>query len=475
MKNFIWAIIEQVGSQLINILISLILALFIAPAEFGVFIIVTIIASLSYLFINLGFGKSLIKKKYPTEDDKNTVFLINFFIAILFSLAILLGSNQIAIFFNYPDLENYLYWVPIGFLFSSLGQVNLTLLTKELKFKQIFIAYLLSRILSGAIAIYLAYNNYGVWSLVVQQISSSMLQTLFTFYFYNWLPKFYFSKASYRELSGFSFNVFGTEFINYLVDNLDKLIIGKFLQQNVLGFYSRAYQLTMLPVQNFPRVVDKFLFPYLSKEGLSKSDLAEFYVKIIGLVSYILFPIVITFSFVSDDFVQVVFTEDWSPISPLIKIIAISAILVSLAELNTSFFLITDNSRQLLICNVVSRSLAIGFLFPALRYGIEGVVWVMVVSSLLRLILLTYFNMRIVRFSIKEYFLTIIITLLIICTSVCLTHLFSNLLNFQMSIISLLFKVISILSLYIMISYFVRYKQFRLLCDLYLKKVKLFE
>ncbi len=475
MKNFIWALIEQVGSQLINVLITIILAVFIAPNEFGVFTIITIIASLSYLFINLGFGKSLIKKTKPTDDDKNTVFLINLSIALAFSAILILSAKYISLFFNYGDLESYLYWIPLGFIFSSLGQVNLALLTKALKFKQIFIGYLLSRIISGIIAIYFAFAGFGVWSLVIQQITSSFLQTAFTFYFENWIPKFYFSSKSYKELAGFSFNVFGTELVNYIVDNLDKIIIGKFLQQNVLGLYTRAYQLTMLPVQNFPRVVDKFLFPYLSKENLNSEDLANFYVKIIGVISYVLFPIIITFSVVSDDFVSTLFTNEWSSLSPLIKVIAFSAIFVSLSELNTSFFLTTNHTRQLFVINITTRSLTIISLFPAISFGIEGVVWAMVGCNALRMITLSYFNLRFLRYSLMKCLNSISFTLIITIVSVIITEFLAYSFNLQIGLLRLIFKTLSIFVFYFSLSYLIGYNQFIFLRDVILRKRNLFE
>ena len=238
---------------------------------------ISIIASLSYLFINLGFGKSLIKIGTPSEADKNTVLIINLVISLLFSIILLLAAGDISTFFRSEDLKSYLLWVPLGYIFSALGQVNLTLLILDLKFKQIFISYFFARIISGGIALLLAINGYGIWSLIIQQVLSSLLQTVFLFYYCRWVPTFKFSVTSFIGLYKFSLNVFGSELLSFIIDNIDKLLVGKYFNSNTLGLYARSNQLTMLPVQNFPKVVDKFLFPYLQKRKSSVEILSSFY------------------------------------------------------------------------------------------------------------------------------------------------------------------------------------------------------
>lgn len=103
------------------------------------------------------------------------------------------------------------------------------MLTKNMEFYSLMIRDIVSVFLSGLVAIYLAFKGWGVWSLVVQILVSTVLNNIFLWNQSSWRPKFYFSISALKDFLAFSVNLTAYQVINYFARNMDQVLIGKFL------------------------------------------------------------------------------------------------------------------------------------------------------------------------------------------------------------------------------------------------------
>lgn len=470
MKNIYWAFVNQIGSQTINVLLSLILTLFLSPTEFGVFTMIILFTDFTYILSNLGFGQALIKKTNPTKEDLNTVFWINILTSIFFSILIILLAKPIANFYNNPQLEKFIYFIPIGYIASSVGLVSQFMLIKQINYKVIFKIYLFSRLIAGSVAIYLAYVGFGVWSLIVQHIFTSILIAALSLYFYFWIPNFLFSKKSYLHFKNFSFNVFGNETLTYIMDNIDKGIIGKFLSGASLGLYSRAFSLTMLPVNNFPKVIDKFLFPYLSSQENNLEKLSKLYLKWFSVLAFVIIPFMFLFAFISEDFVKIIFNENWYELIPIMQVLSIAGLIISFIEINNSFFLILNKANILFKINIISRLLIVIGIFIGLQWDIFGVALSLVLTNCIRLIIISFFVYKYLKIKliniIKNIFPPLWITIMLVFINWLIKIIINHNNHLLFLIISISFFILS----YLTIGSLTRNKSFELIKKTIFKK-----
>ncbi len=395
---------NQLGSHGVNVVLSIVLTYFIDPSEFGLFAMVIILTDFSHVLTNLGFGQALVHKKDVTVDDYNTVFWINVLMAVIISLILLIAASSISDFYSNPSLKEIILFIPLGYLFSSFGLVSQYLLIKKLRYKEIFFIYVTSRIISGITAIYLAHIGYGIWSLLIQHIFTSFLIFILSVYAHPWSLRLKFSIKSYREFKTFSFSIFGNESTNYLIENIDKALIGKFLSDVSLGLYSRAYSLAMLPVNNFSRVVDKFLFPYLSKSEFDLNKMKTIYLKWISAMSYAFVPIMFGVIFFSKDFVYVFFNQKWFEMVDMMRVIAIAGIFIAFTEINTSFLLNLNKAKELFRINLASRIVIILGVILTVKDGVIPVAYSLVVTNGLRFIVVHSYIFSKIQFSLQKYF-----------------------------------------------------------------------
>ena len=203
----IWSFVDQFASLGVNLIAGIILARLLSPHEFGLVGMIAVFIAVSESFINSGFSNALIRKKDVTNTDYSTVFYFNLVVGSLFFLILFLTAPAIAIFFEEPELK-YIVRVLGGVLvIDSLTLIQRTILTKRVDFKLQARVSIISSIISGGIAIVMAYMGFGVWSLVIQRIFKQGINSLLLWLWNRWRPLWVFSKDSFKELFGYGCEV----------------------------------------------------------------------------------------------------------------------------------------------------------------------------------------------------------------------------------------------------------------------------
>ena len=219
-KGLSWSIIDQIGNQGISFIVGIILARLLSPREFGLIGMITIFIALSESFINSGFSDALIRKKNCTNTDYSTVFYFNLIVGILFTAILYFSAPAIATFFDESELIPIVRVMGIILIIDSLTIIQRTILTKRIDFKLQTRISIIASIGSGVVAIIMAFNGYGVWSLVIQRISRQALNSFFLWLWNNWRPKLIFSIKSFKELFGFGNKLLISGLISTIFQNI---------------------------------------------------------------------------------------------------------------------------------------------------------------------------------------------------------------------------------------------------------------
>jgi len=232
MKNFrhktvrgiAWNIVSQVGQQTLTFTIGVILAHLLSPSEFGLITMITVITGFAGIFAELGFSAALVQKRNIGKEHLSTVFWLNSGAGLLLMLIFMAGSPLIAGFYNEPQLVLLTVVISTNFLINSFGIVQKTLMTKSLDFRTLSIVEIVTVGISGIIAIIMAYNGFGVWSLAVQAVVISLTKVVSLWKLSKWRPRFEFHWWAIKNLIGFSSSFAGTKALNYWARNVDNLL-----------------------------------------------------------------------------------------------------------------------------------------------------------------------------------------------------------------------------------------------------------
>lgn len=334
----IWSFISQGGNQIINLLVTFVLARLITPEEFGTIGMLAVFTSFAKIFVDFGFSTALIQKKDITKQDINTVFFINLCLGTTLSLLFYFLAPTIATFYDKPELINLTRVLSPIFIISSLGGVNRALTFKNLEIKLNTVILLVATVVSSISVIWMAYNNFGVWSILVKMLIDEIIITSLFLYFNPVHQKFNFSYSSFRGLFKFGSNVAGDATINYWARNADNLLIGKMLGDGALGIYTKAYALMMLPIRNISGVISRIMFPSFSILQDDIPQIRIIYLKAIRLIAFITFPMMTGLAILAEPFVLVAFGKDWVEMIPIISLLSILGAVQSILTLNGAIY-----------------------------------------------------------------------------------------------------------------------------------------
>lgn len=402
-----WTFVDQILSQVIFLVFSIFLARILTPSIFGIVSMVTIFSNFAALFIDLGFSAALIQKKEITDAHYSSVFWLNVGIGFLMYLIFYVCAPLISLFYNQPELTLLIRVICLSFIVSSFASVQANILIKELHFKKKVIINWIAMLIGYALAFIMAYQGYGVWSLVMMTLLTAILNSILYWFVSKWVPLFIFEWKKVKELSHYGLNFLGEASVNYWSRNFDNFIIAKVLGSTDLGIYTRAYSLMLLPLRNVSTIITKVMFPAFSKKQDDIQVLKKYYLSIIQYIALITFPLMIGLSIVSREFVLLFFGSQWSAMIPVLSILSGLGAIQSIVSLNgliyNSLGRVNIAFKVSILTNIV---LVIAFVI-GVNYGLIGVAYSYLIASALLLIPMYQIAIKQINTTLLEVFKTI--------------------------------------------------------------------
>lgn len=452
-KSLVWSFGDQILSQILFVIFGIFLARILPPSVFGVVGMVTIFTNFAALFIDMGFGTALIQKKDADNEHYSSVFWLNLGIGCLLYIVFFFSAPLLSVFFKQPQLTILIRVICLSFIISSLTSIQSNLLIRELKFKQKVIINWISIVIGYAVAFVLAFNNYGVWSVVWMTIVSSSINSILYWFSTSWYPSFIFNKAKIKELSRFGLNVLGDTTVNYWSRNFDNFIIARVLGSTDLGLYTRAYSLMLLPLRNISSVITKVMFPAFAKKQDDLVVLKKYYLLIIRYISLITFPAMIGLSLVSKEFVLLFFGNKWAGMIPLLTILSVIGTFQSILFLNGMLYNSLGKANIAFRISLIVNFVLIVAFTIGVNFGIKGMAFSYLIASILLFYPIYSTAIKQINTNLLEVFITIKSSIIgTLGMAICLL-LINYTANFSL-LIGFLIKIIAGLIIYFGIIYY---------------------
>ena len=449
-SGVLWSAIESLSVQGVRFIVTLLMARLLMPSDFGIIGMLSIFMAISQTFIDSGFSNALIQKKNRTETDFSTTFYFNIGIGILFYFLLFFFAPLISKFYNTPHLTTVTRVLAINLIISSLSLVPRTNLLINIDFKTQAKVSWISALIGGIVGIIMAYRGYGVWALVCQNILNNLLTTFFLFSYTKWMPKKIFSKNSFNELFGFGSKLLVAGLIYTLFENIYLVIIGKFYNSNILGYYVKAKNISNLPSANITSIVQRVTFPILSSIQNDDDKLKTSFKKLVRLVSFFVFPLVLALSVIAHPLIKVLLTDKWSPAAPLLQLLCIAMVWYPINELNVNMLKVKGKASLILNLEIIKKIVAIILILVTLPIGLYALLVGQIISSFITLMISMYFAGKIIGYNIKNQLSDIIPHLLIALIVGGITYYIIEYISFDS--LKILFALINYSGIYIAIS-----------------------
>lgn len=355
--------ISKYSGLFISFGILAVLSRILDPEAFATVAIATVIINFFSIFTDVGISSAIIQRKDLSEANLSDIFSFTFWTGIILAILFFFLSWPIGYIYNTPILITLCQLLAINLFFASVTIVPNALFFKNKEFKFIAIRTLSIQIAGGTISIIVALMNGGLYALIINPILSSVLLFIISFKKYPQKLRLTWGLESIKKIFSYSAYQFLFNTINYFSRNLDKLLIGKFMGMNQLGFYEKSYSLMMQPLQKITQVITPVMHPIFSDYQNDLNKLAFSYEKIVRLLAFIGFPLTVLLFFCSSELILILFGNQWLPSIPVFEILSLSVGIQIVLSSSGSIYQAAGDTRSLFICGLFSSILNIAGIF----------------------------------------------------------------------------------------------------------------
>ena len=401
-KSFAWQFSQNVFIQVASFVIQIILARILFPDDYGVLAIVLVFVNLANVFATSGYGQSLIQKKDSDILDFSTLFFFTLSLSIVLSLVLFFIAPLVANFYQRDALLALIRVSVVLIPMSSIISIQEAKLKIDLKFKTIFYVNVFALLVSWTTGIVLAYNGFGVWSLLIHQILYKAI-IVFLYVFVSKLKiRFVFSFQRLKILLSFGSKLLIASLVVNVYEEIRGLVVAKKYSTEELGYFNRGKQFPMTIVSSINSSVQSVIYTVLSKQQDDLAAVKATHKKTIICSSFLVFPICVGLACVSIPLIKLLLTDKWLPASPFLIIFCAFYFLWPLRETSQQVMSAIGRSDLFLKAEVVQKIIGIAILFSTLFINVYAVGIGMIVDCVISTLINMYIVSRLIKYSVFE-------------------------------------------------------------------------
>lgn len=445
----VWVSIGTVINILIKLMVLVVLSRLLTPVDFGIVASIQIIISFSEIFWMMGVGPALVQKENINSLDISTGFYLNVFFGIILLSLFLIFYNELAIFLKIKN-SYMILGISIIFFVKSLSGVSEALLQRNMNFNILSVIQIISMIIYAFIAFALAFLGFGAWSIILAIIIQNLFNSIFIL-IKN--PINIFVKPSFNV--GKQLLIYGTGFtisriFNTIANEGDNLVVNKYLGASSLGNYSRAYQILMVPTLILGTIIDKVMFPLLSRYQNDHKSIRKMYIEMLSLILLITSPIIIYTLLNTKELVYVILGSQWSKIVIPLQFLILSLFFrIGYKICDTITYSLGKVYKRTWTQFVYALCVLIGAFFSK-NYGIYGVALSTTIAIAINFLLMNHLVIKIINLKyikFKKLIPNIILQIVFLISY----YIISSFIKFESNLFSLLINFVVLVIIYILL------------------------
>lgn len=418
-KGTFWSATDAFLGQGVTFIVGIVLAHILTPAEYGLIGICTIFTTVLTGIVDSGFSNALIRKSDTTNEDYNTMFITNLMISIVLYVILYISAPFISQFFDRPELIKLIRAMGWILIIQALSLVQTTILTKKIDFKTKTKASFVAALLSGVVGIVMAFNGFGVWALVGQQLSKQLFYTICLWILNKWWPSLKFNSKSFTYMWGFGWKLMVSGLLSNIWNQLYQVVVGKFYSPATLGQYSRSKEYAGIFSSNLTAIIQRVSYPVLAEIQDDKDRMVAGYRRIIKTTMFVATFILFFMGAVAEPLLYCLIGPQWHEASTYLPLICISMSLYPLHAINLNMLQVQGRSDIFLNLEIVKKLIAVGPLSLGIFVNIYWMLIGSIIVGVLSFFLNSYYTGKSLGYSswmqVKDIIPSYSISLIIAC------------------------------------------------------------
>lgn len=439
------SVVVTLGAQVIKFVlglgITMVLARLLTPKDYGIVAMVGVITGLMAVFRDGGLSVVTVQRADISDAQVSTLFWINTALGLGTALVVTLLSPVVAWFYN----DEALLWVVVAlalpFIFAGLTAQPQALLQRQMQFKEIAFIEITSLIVSAGIGVITAAAGWGYWALVAMTIVTALVNTALVFFFCRWRPNRPARSDGMRSMIKFGGELTANKLFDSLACSTDSLLLGKFFTPDMVGQYTRAQSLMLLPLSQIMPALLSVSLPVMSRLAERPEHLRRIFLDLLQLTSFTSSFITIFLVVGADSLIRIFLGSQWIETADVLRLMAGPAFFIPLSTLSVASLTALGNGATLVRWSLLKNIFTIIAIVIGVSWGANGVAGALTIISILILLpLLNKITANTGVATLKQIWLAIGPGIF-----ACITGL--ALLNFMQSVLSIEYPLIRLLLL----------------------------
>lgn len=386
-KGSIWFAFFYYLSFAVNFLGNLVLARLLTPNDFGTFALALSIGEILFLM-----GGFLFSKSYIHLENEPDIFETSFTLSCLASVALFATGAIIALLTRGIYSSQVIVFLLVIVAVKGFQYPNNVLLAnyeRRFHFKKSGLIFAVANISAMIIAIVVAYMYHTAWSLVIRQILIASVSLSIALILQRNIIKFRINKATLKKILNYSGGIFLSKITEILQDRAPRLLLGTFVNTQVLGFFERTQYLSFYPKRIINPISQKVAFSIFSKYKDDKERVSFGLYWNLWVLIRIFLPVGLALFLIPEKLIILLLGKQWIAAVPFLKAFSVTLFVLPLRSILIETFYSLGKTK--LVAKIGSVGVLILLLsFPVIYFlnmDWSLFVWIISASFLIQLIL----------------------------------------------------------------------------------------
>jgi O-antigen/teichoic acid export membrane protein len=383
LRGGIVSVAMQYGNGALQIAAAVILARLLAPEDFGLVAIVTVLTSFAPLLIDFGLGDATTQRSKITQGQVSSLFWLSSGIGLAAAVVLAAFSPLVAWLYRESRLEQIALCTGLSFVFWGMSNQHLALLRRTMQFGSIAKIQLLGTLAGIAVAVVVAICGYGYWALVLRPIANALCVASGAWLVCRWRPGFPVFDDEVKSMVRFGLHVVGFSVTYTLARAVDRITLGLFYRPDQVGYYQNA--ITLYDNSIFSALIQMHNVgsAALSKLQSNPAALRKKYEAALSTLAFFVMPLSAILSVTAEDLTVILLGEKWRAAGSLLSIIALRGIFHVVEGSQGWLHLSIGRADRWRNWGIVSLVVQVVAVLGGLPFGAKGVAVAVVIASLL--------------------------------------------------------------------------------------------
>lgn len=358
--QFVWSFLEQGGSKAVQLVVQIILARILAPDLFGVLAIILVVANIADTLAQSGLASAIIQEGSDVDDDTyTTAFWLSMGLAVAIYVVVFVVAPVISGFYDMDELDLYLRVMSLIVFVNAANSIQRAHLQRDLDFKPLFRTTTIAVIISGVVGIAAALAGLGIWALILQAMSQSVVACIEYAFLVPWRPSLTFRVGQAKSLFAYGWKMCLTGILSTLCASISDLVIGKACTSEQLGYYSQGRKWPTAVISAATSSIQNVVFPALVRMRDDQEAFRAACAKALVAGSFVIAPFSFLLVDMAEPLIRFLLTDKWMPSVPIFQMICASYSVLMMELVNLRAYMALGDSDLYMRIHLVKLPIGI--------------------------------------------------------------------------------------------------------------------